>query len=201
MKFADLNMIARSGDGRRTAENVQSRFKDGRKYRDLTLRLDMPTIGETLGKDKLLPQGTSVVNVLKRATFTQIDADAIETLQARMNRQAEQWAAAAKHYFNLVTRAEWPAYRYGFLHRGADCLEKAASGGYAAALEAYIRRIPQVQELVPDVLYLIGRYHVRKRQPAVLKIRNRLQREYPDSFALSRLQQEIARLQERMQNK
>jgi len=194
MAYADINMLARSGQGKQAKDALEKRLDPRKKVRDLTLRMDLPALGFALGKSKLGAQARQLIARLKRAVFTDIDNDAIEFMQARMHEGAESWGPAAKHYFNLVKSARWPAYRYGFLNSGANCWEKGRSGGYVAAMEAYIQKVKDCQEIVPPVLYRIGYYHLRRRSRGVMSIQARLRKQYPDSYSLSNLQQEIEKL-------
>ena len=193
--FADVNLLAHKGDGQAALEALEGRLKDGQTCRDLSLRLDLVALGSALGSSKLLRKGHALAGRLERLCFTSRDAAAIELMQAAMFAARQAYGPAAEHYLKVVQSSPCPARMYPYFAGALNCLRQGKGGRYTSELDAYIRRISHVQELVPGLLYQAGEYYLQTRNAAALSVRQKLASRYPASAARDRMDELFAQYQ------
>jgi len=202
MAFADINVLAYRGDGKAAVEALRKRLGPKQKYRDLSLRLDMLAVGSAILQAKMGKQeGMALIGRLQASTCGRRDADALEIMQGTIYKAAKNDAAAARHFLKVVDRSPWPIVDYWSFNEGVGCLQRARSPSCGAVRDRYIKSIGNAQELVPQLLYELGTYYLRARNPAALGVRDRLARSYPASGARDRLDQAIASAQEQHRKK
>jgi len=189
LEFADVNFLAMSDRVKQALDALNTRLEGGRKYRDLSLRLDMWRLGEAMGKAELFREGESLAGKLRKACFTRRDARAVEMFLAGLYAGGEMHARAAQHYLKVVYDHPEPARMYTVFDTALGHLEKARSPQLAVEIKRYVRAISNVQELVPGLLLRAWRYCVWLKNPAAASVRNTLRSRYPHSGATQKLDQ------------
>ena len=193
LAFADVNLLAHKADARAMMAAMDERLTE-KRYRDLSLRLDMPAIGSALGKAKAGKAGIDLAKKFEKLCFTRRDAAAIELMLAAMFAAGEAHAPAAQHYLNAVYAHPQPARMYHYARSAMGHLRQASQQAYARELGRYVRKVNRVQELVPRLLYDLGYYYVGRRSAAVMGVRKQLAGRFAASGYLDRLDRDIAKL-------
>jgi len=201
LAFAEVNLLARKGDGAAALKALEAALQDGQSYRDLSRRLDFAELGSALGKANLLAKGEALAARLRRMCFTTRDAGAIELMLASMFYSRKQYHRAAEHYLKVVRSGAFPARMYPFFRRAMSAMQQAKMRRFPAEFDAYLRRIGRVQELVPPLLYDAGYYYASIRSSAALSIRKRLATTYPASAARDRMEEYFNKLRQRLRKK
>ena len=195
MAFADVNLSAHEGQGQAALKSLNELLADERTYRDLSQRLDLPRLGAALGNANLLKEGEALAAKLRKCCFTRPDTAAIEVMLGAMCAARKSYPQAARHYLAAVETSPWTAQMYPFFSTALTYLQYAKAGKkYAAEMEAYLRKVDRVPELVPPLLYRAAVYYVGARSSAALKMRKRLTSSYPASMARDKLAEYFDRL-------
>ena len=198
LAFADVNLLARKGDGAAALKALEATLKDDQTYRDLSRRLDFAELGSALGKGNLVAKGEALAKRLRRRCFTTRDSGAIELMLGAMFYARKQYPAAAEHYLKVVKSWPFPARMYPFFRRALSAMQQARMRRFPGGFEAYLRRIGRVQELVPPLLYDAGRYYAAIRSSAALAMRKRLTSSYPASAAHDRMEEYFKKLRQQL---
>ncbi|MHC4717578.1 MAG: tetratricopeptide repeat protein, partial [Planctomycetota bacterium] len=202
MAFGDVNLLALQADGEAALEALNQRLKDSESHRDLSLRLELAALGSALGGSGMVKQGRSLARRLRRGCFTNRDLCAIELMLAAMYRARKDHARAAEHYLNAVRAYPFPARMYPYFRNALGHLALGRGRKYAAELDAYLRRVTRVQEIVAPLLYDAGYFYARSGSSAALAVRKRLVSAYPASASRDRLDAYLDQLRkERMRKK
>ena len=187
MEFAEVNLLAQQGQGAKALKALDACLDPKARYRDLSLRLDMRALGQSLVADGAAGQAGAVLNKLTKLCQTKQDRDAVEVLQASSYAAAKQYANAARCHLRIVDRSPWPALEVPSFNEACGLLEQAAAPDYPGIVQAYLAKIPAAQDLAPDILLRLGAYQVRTKNPAVMQVRQVLAGKYPASSAVDKL--------------
>ena len=194
--FADLNLLAHRGAAGELLRQMGSRFSGKQRYRDLSLRLNMHKVGETLGAAGMMSQTADLAARLRKMCFTARDTMGIELMLAGALRGAQQYEPAADRYLKLLYAHRAPALRYDLFAAAMICLSKAESPRYIGESNRYIAAISAVQELVPGRVYEQGTFLRYRDAGAMIAVYRRLLQRYPASEARDKLEAVVYRHQQ-----
>ena len=194
--FGEVNLLAHKGEAQAAADALEKALGDVKTCRDLSLRLEFGMLGTALGTSGQLRRGTDLAGRLGKICFTTRDRCAIEVMLASMYYAAKDYQQAGEHYLSAVDAYPFPARMLPTFQSAASSFRQANSKRYATAMEAYLRQVGRVPEIVPALLHDQGYYYAGMRSAAALDVRKRLASGYPASEARDRLEDYIDRLYE-----
>jgi len=196
-RFDEVNLLADKGDAEAALAAMDGALKGTRRIRGLSYRVDFTSLGEALGRAKLTDKGAALARRLKGVCFTGRDRRAIDLMLGRMYDVAED-PKAADHYLQAVKAHPFPARWNHHFVAALRCLSRArAAARYRTEVEAHLRRIGRVQELVPGLMASAGAHYLGNRDPQALTMQRRLTSRYPASDARDTLDAAVQRARER----
>ncbi|KKM03252.1 hypothetical protein LCGC14_1776280, partial [marine sediment metagenome] len=198
LEWADVNMLAHEGKAAEALAALKGRLAEGKTYRDLSRRLDMPALGSAMGTANMTRQAKDLAKRLKRATTTSRDAAAIELMLGSMYYARKAYVPAAEHYLKVVKAYPFPARMYHNFRTALHCLRAGAPRKVKAELDAYLRKVARVQEIVPPLLSEAGQHYLALRSSTALTYRKRLNSTYPASTARDKMEQAIDKQRQRL---
>jgi tetratricopeptide (TPR) repeat protein len=197
LEFGDIDLLIWNGEAAAALAEVNERIDFKKSHHDLSRRLDLPALGEELGRGGLLKEGLDLAGKLEGICRSGRDADALELFRARLLQHGGKGQHAAKHYLNIVYDTRWPALRRGYFEQVMRCLRGARSDAFAVEVQRYINRIQTDQTHVPGLLFDLGKHYLDRGNRAVFSVRAQLASRYPASNARDALDREIAKRRHR----
>ena len=195
--FDEVNILSDKGDAAAALAALNKALRGSRRIRGLSYRVDFVSLGGALGKANLPDKGPALARRLKGVCFTGRDRRAIDLMLARMY-DAVKDPRAADHYLQAVKAHPFPArMNYHFVAGLRALSRQKAAGRYRAELDAHLRRIGRVQELVPGLMASGGAYYLSNRDPQALTMQRRLTSRYPASDGRDTLDATIQKARER----
>jgi hypothetical protein len=197
MAFADINILADLGRGGEALSRLKERIGERQRIRDLHQRLNLGRLAEAFGTDaEVAREGLSYFQQLGRLCFTSGDRQALASAEARLYYEAGAYAQARDKYMGLVTSSPWPVRAYGSYRAAFRAARRISPHAARAVADRYVSLIARCQDVLPDVLYELGREMMGSR-PALAAVRRMLADRYPASSPRGKLEQEIRRRLER----
>jgi len=186
--FEDINTIAHKGD----APAALKAFAKARisKCRDLSLRLSLPLLGTTIGKDGKGSAGTSHLKKLQSLCTTPRDKIAFGLMMGNLlarDSDDRKKLIAAKYYFSVAKDARFPAQVVDIFHAGINAYPtKGDIRALSREANDYINRIKFAQSILPELLNNLGNRYLRVNSPLANGIKSQLVRysasTYKDKF-------------------
>lgn len=187
--FNDVNVLAHQGKGVETLKALEAKLTD-KSYRDLSQRLDFAAVGESLGKGGLFKEGEALAKKLQGLCPSDRDAGATNLMLAVMYETGKNDALAAQYYLKLIDAFPLPSLGSPYFQRALGHLK---GGACPSEIEKYLKRITNVQELVPGLMDQSGEFYLNARDNTVLAVRGRLVQRYPASNARDKLDEAVNR--------
>ena len=104
----------------------------------------------------------------------------------------------AKHYLQAVKTHPFPARMYHHFRTALHFLRTGAPRKVKAELDAYLRTVARVQEIVPPLLSEAGQHYLALRSSTALTYRKKLNSTYPASAARDKMEQAIDKQRQRL---
>lgn len=202
MAFKDLDVRAASGKAAEAAAEFAKRLKPKEKCRGLGSRINIPGMAAALTTAK---RGAELKAFFDRvqtvAGTTSWDKNVLEFAQAQVSLSLKNDAAAGAHYFKIYERSPWAQTEWWAFSEGLGCMSRTPNSQYGPTLENYIKALGNAQDVVPGLLCQVGGYYLSARNPAALRVRDQLAKNYPASGALDELRRRIAEAEQKARGK
>ncbi len=195
-EFLDVRLLADKDDAR-GAYNAMTKKLDGvTRFREITGRASLSTLGRAMGEKKMIDEAKSLADRLNKLSGPRDEPTAVEHMLGTAYQYAGAPIPAAKHFLNVVDATPFPAKQYNTFMHALRMLHGQPQTTVSTANQ-FINKVPTAQDIVPDVLFELGKFYVQRRDRGVNSIRSRLAQRYPASHARGELERMIEEAEKR----